>query len=74
MKRARYFITCQGRMTEGIRLEQDYITNCLIGDERRNNWEIQHRDSFRQLNLFDDMHLEMPVTEEDRFQAVTGNL
>ena len=74
LKRARYFITCNGRMMEGARLDQDYITSCLVGDERRKAWDIENRDSFRQLNLFDDMHLEMPVTSEDHYASVTGSL
>ena len=74
LKRARYFITCKGRMMEGARLDQDYITSCLVGDERRKAWDIENRDSFRQLNLFDDMHLEMPVTSEDHYASVTGSL
>ena len=74
LKRARYFITCNGRMMEGARLDQDYITSCLVGDERRKAWDIENRDSFRQLTLFDDMHLEMPVTGEDHYASVTGSL
>ena len=74
LKRARYFITCKGRMMEGARLDQDYITSCLVGDERRKAWDIENRDSFRQLTLFDDMHLEMPVTGEDHYASVTGSL
>lgn len=74
LKRARYFITCKGRMMEGARLDQDYITSCLVGDERRKAWDIENRDSFRQLTLFDDMHLEMPVTDEDHYASVTGSL
>ena len=74
LKRARYFITCKGRMMEGTRLDQDYITSCLVGDERRKAWDIENRDSFRQLTLFDDMHLEMPVTGEDHYASVTGSL
>ena len=74
MKRARYFITCQGHMMEGARLDQDYITSCLMGDERRKAWDIEHKDSFRQLSLFEDMHMDMPVTGEDQYAAVTGSL
>ena len=44
MKRAVYFITCSGRMMEGVRLDQDYITGCLVGDERRAVWDIEHKD------------------------------
>ena len=46
-------------MMEGARLDQDYITNCLVGDEQRARWDIEHRDSFRQLSLFDDMHIDV---------------
>lgn len=74
MKRAGYFITCGGRMMKGTRLDQDYITSCLVGDEKRKAWDIEHKDSFRQLSLFDDMHMELPVTGEDQYAAVTGSL
>lgn len=74
LKRARYFITCSGRMMDGARLDQDYITSCLIGDERRSVWDIENKDSYRQLSLFDDMHIEMPVTVEDQYAAVVGSL
>lgn len=74
LKRAQYFITCSGCMMEGTRLDQDYITNCLIGDERRTAWDIGHQDSYRQLSLFDDMHVEMPATGEDQYAAVVGSL
>lgn len=74
LKRAAYFITCSGRMIEGARLDQDYITNCLMGDEKRAAWDIGHKDSFRQLSLFDDMHMDMPVTSEDQYAAVLGSL
>ena len=74
LKRARYFITCKGRMAEGMRLDQDYITSALVGDERRAVWDIEHKDSYRQLSLFDDMHLEAPVTRYDVLSTVLGNL
>lgn len=74
LKRARYFITCGGRMEDGVRLDQDYITGELLGEEKRAAWEIQHRDCYRQLSLFDDMHLEKPPEGEDVFAALTGEL
>ena len=61
-------------MSEGFKLDRDYITNSLLGDERRAAWDIEHKDSFRQLSLFDDMHMEMPVTREDQYGAVVGSL
>ncbi len=54
LKRARHFITCSGRMDRGTKLDGDSIARALMGDERREAWEIEHRDSFRQLSLFDD--------------------
>ena len=74
LKRAVYFITCSGKMMPGVRLDQDYITSCLVGDERRAAWDIEHKDCYRQLSLFDDMKLELPVCEEERRSAVVGHL
>lgn len=74
LKRAVYFITCSGKMMPGVRLDQDYITSCLVGDERRTAWDIEHKDCYRQLSLFDDMKLELPVCEEERRSAAVGHL
>lgn len=58
LKRARYFLTCGGKMETRVMLDQDGITSALLGEERRSAWDIANRDSYRQLSLFDDMHLE----------------
>ncbi len=58
LKRAQYFITCQGRMLYPIAMDQDLITSSLLGDERRRSLDIGQKDCYRQLSLFDDMHLE----------------
>ncbi len=58
LKRAQYFITCSGKLMNPVKIDQDYITSHLLGDEKRNVLDIQHKDSYRQLSLFDDMHLE----------------
>lgn len=60
MKRAQYFITCSGRLLYPIKIEQDYITSQLLGDERRRAWDIEHKDCYRQLSLFDDMKMPCP--------------
>ncbi len=73
-KRARYFVTCGGRMEEGVRLDRDVIAGELVGEERRAAWDIQTRDSYRQLSLFDDMHLEMPGDCGDTIEAALGEL
>ncbi len=57
LKRALYFITCRGRMMYPVQINENYITNALIGDEQRNRYQIEHHDSYRQLSLFDDYSL-----------------
>lgn len=74
LKRALYFITCSGRMMYPVKLDQDYITNHIVGDEKRNRWELEHHDSYRQLSLFDDMHMTAMPTREDQYTVVTGSL
>ena len=54
LKRAHYFITCGGRMMYKIPVEQDYIEREMTDVNRKENWEIRHRDEqFRQMTLFD---------------------
>lgn len=53
LKRALYFITCNGRMMYPTKIEEDYITRNLIGNKERLPFD---RDgvTYRQLSLFDD--------------------
>lgn len=73
LKRAMYFITCSGKMMNPTKIDQDYITSHIIGDERRNVWDIEHKDSYRQLSLFDDMKLTVMPTIEDQQMVVSGS-
>ena len=57
LKRAVYFITCSGRMMYPVKIEEDYITRHLVGEERRKVWDIESSGTFRQLSLFDDMNV-----------------
>ncbi|WP_077611015.1 putative DNA modification/repair radical SAM protein [Clostridium sp. Marseille-P2415] len=57
LKRALYFITCSGRMMYPVKIEEDYISSHLIGDEQKKIWDIGSTGTFRQLSLFDDMNL-----------------
>lgn len=54
LKRAKYFITCGGKMMYHIRIDEDFITRQLIGEEGRGNYHVEHPDTYRQLSLFDD--------------------
>lgn len=53
LKRALYFITCNGRMMYPIKLEEDYITRNLISSKEKLPFD---RDgmTYKQLSLFDD--------------------
>ena len=75
LKRAQYFITCGGRLLHPIRIEQDFITSSLLGEERRSVLEIGQKDSYRQLSLFDDMHLAGGGTAEgDPYRSLLAGL
>ena len=53
LKRALFFITCNGKMMYPTKIEEDYITRNLISNEKRLPID---RDgiTYRQLSLFDD--------------------
>ena len=75
LNRAMYFITCQGRVYMPFRMDERFITTNLLGlKERLPENVVRSGDTFRQLNLFDDFHLQMPVEQEDKRQVLTGQL
>jgi len=57
LKRAHYFITCSGKMMYPVKIEEDYISSHLVGEERRSVWDISSTATYRQLSLFDDTSL-----------------
>lgn len=55
LKRAQYFITCNGKMMTDIPFEQKYITDSLAGIEQKENYLIANPSSnSRQMSLFTD--------------------
>lgn len=54
LKRAHYFITCNGRMMYQTKIDEDYITRRILELDRKKNWELQYNTTFKQLSLFDD--------------------
>lgn len=54
MKRAKYFITCNGKTDELFCQNEDYIVSQLMGAERRRALQISQNGLYRQLSLFDD--------------------
>ena len=58
LKRAHYFLTCQGRMMYKVPIEEQFLTRQLTADHGRENWETQYRSDHRQMSLFDDFGLQ----------------
>ena len=57
LKRAIYFITCNGRMMyDFLKVEEDFITRRLVGEEKalQQSYE-QDKIHYQQLSLFDFM-------------------
>ena len=52
LKRAVYFITCNGRTMYPVRLDEDYITRQLLSDQTQIPKEIRNA-GYEQLSLFD---------------------
>ena len=61
LKRAHYFITCSGRMMYPVKIEEDYISRHLVGEERRSVWDISSTNTYQQLSLFADTSLSTQV-------------
>ncbi|MEF9940472.1 MAG: putative DNA modification/repair radical SAM protein [Clostridium sp.] len=57
LKRAVYFITCSGRMMYPVKMTEDTITAHILGEERRRVFDLENKNLFRQLSMFDDLHL-----------------
>ena len=73
LKRALYFITCNGRMMYPTKLEEDYIVRNLTSDKERIKFGSDGM-SYKQMSLFDLGQFTGDYTMEDRFQAVSGQI
>lgn len=62
LKRALYFITCNGKQMYPTKLEEDYICRNLLASTSVPK-ELQN-ESYRQLSLFDDFHFTNPLQPE----------
>ena len=58
LKRALYFLTCQGKMMYPTRMDEDYITRNLLNTKERLP-EGADGMTYRQMSLFDDMNFTM---------------
>ena len=57
LKRAHYFITCNGKMMYNIPIEEKYITRQLVYGNAKENWQVAHKNNFEQMSLFSDFGL-----------------
>lgn len=65
LKRAQYFITCKGKMTEGLYISPDSVLRALISDRCQQLLPQQNE----QLSLFQNA-----ITREDVMQCLTGQI
>ena len=63
LKRAVYFITCNGKLMYPVRLEEDYILRNLLSTDQRKEYDLEH---YRQLSLFEDWGLEAAAGKGER--------
>lgn len=54
LKRAHYFITCNGKMLYHTKIEEDYITRRILELDHAKNWQMDYQMTYRQLSLSDD--------------------
>lgn len=73
LKRALYFITCNGRMMYRTKIEEDYITRNLLNIKERLPFDADGV-TYKQLSLFDDKNFVQAPTIVDRQQAVLGQM
>jgi putative DNA modification/repair radical SAM protein len=65
LKRAQYFITCNGKLMNPIKIDENYITEHMIGEERKAVFGIEGKNTYKQLSLFDNVNFHMPLTAEN---------
>lgn len=66
LKRALYFLTCNGRMMYRTRIEEDYILRNLLNTKEKLPDSVTGL-TYRQLSLFDDMNF-----KQTEVQAIVG--
>jgi len=62
LKRAAYFITCNGKMMMPTKIDEDYITRKLLQGHEKLPQGVAPDMTFQQLSLFDYMKLPEPST------------
>lgn len=73
LKRALYFITCNGRMMYPVKMDEDYIVRNLTSEKDRIQFGSDGM-TYRQMSLFDDYNFMRPVSAAEERQAALGQL
>lgn len=73
LKRALYFITCDGRMMYQTKIDEDYITRNLLNVKEKLPQGIDGV-SYKQISLFDDMKFHSNPTSTDTWKITTGQM
>ena len=73
LKRALYFVTCNGRMMYPVKLEEDYIVRNLTEKENRVQFGSDGM-TFRQMSLFDDGSFTGNISMTEKLQTAVGQL
>lgn len=71
LKRALFFITCNGRMMYPVKLDEDYIVRNLTDPKERVRFGSDGM-SYRQMSLFDDGNFSRPLTGTEQLQVAAG--
>ena len=74
LKRAIYFITCNGKMMYKTKIEENYITNHLIYNDKPIKLGIEDSLTYNQLSLFDDASYNIMPDRRDGVSALYGQL
>ena len=73
MKRAVYFITCNGKMMYPTKLDEDYIVRGLTSEKDRIRFGSDGM-TYRQMSLFDDAGFQRQIQPEEALGAAVGQL
>lgn len=73
LRRAVFFITCNGRMMYPVKLEEDYIVRNLTGAKERIQFGSDGM-TYRQMSLFDTGSFGREPSQEEQMTAVLGQL
>lgn len=73
LKRAVFFITCNGRLMYPVKLEEDYIVRNLTNTKERIQFGSDGM-TYRQMSLFDTGSFRREPSQAERLTAVSGQL